>query len=1143
MYTFQQLSEIENLLMNIQGGLQICKLDDNFTILYMNTEFCKLVGYTRKEIEELFKNKHTALITKHQVNRIKQFILKQHLISNIFEIEYQLKRKDGSLIWVFCKGKFFTNENGERCFHCVFFDITKSNSIKDELDKKTFEIDVLEKNLKVAILNCDVSIHHIVNYANDELFNLIGYTRKQFLKECNNSLGKIIYSDDCEKLNKSFNEQLKKERSNVNTYRIIKRDGTIIWVLERGTIVVNSDGKKEFHCVITNVTSEEVNKQLLIYKNEKLLLSEKRYEIAMENSKDIIFDYIIQTKEFVCTKSTMKNINPFYPVNKGIEGLEGIIKSGLIHPNSIKNLRDIFKKIDEGAPYVSTHITSIVNYSREVLLEVSLTNVFDENSKPIRAIGVVRNINEKRMLSSEKKYRKAMTADKLFTYELNITQDTIIEVNEQWKKSLENFEFKTASEIVDYLCENHIHPEFVDKVRNFFDRDRIISSYKSGKTQVSLQCRTRDIDNLYLWTELSMNIIRDDITMDIMIRLYTKSINEQKEKEIKSLEEKRFYEAMISTSVIVYEINLTKNTVIRGNNYYEKLQGMKYTNNYDEMVNIITNKSVHPDDINMARSIVNRKSVLEKYKNGDSEIYFEFRRVCDDNSYIWMSFDAHLFEDPNTSEIKGFCYVNNINEKKIKELELLYKAEHDALTGFYNKGTVEKYIEKYLLSDEGKLGKHAFFIFDVDNFKLINDTFGHVFGDVILSRITKKIKDLFRDVDILGRIGGDEFVVLMKNIPSSKTAMAKANEICNITREVFSKNGKEHDISISIGIAIYNQTTSTYKDLYGCSDTALYEAKQQGKNTYALYDKGMGLKTCDLKKIYELDSIEDRSFEKNMGEYIFRILYESTDINASINDVLGLIGKQCDASRIYVFEQSNFESNITCTFQWCNDGIEPRADNEINIPNDLVKNYVKNFDANGIYYLPNIDKVDNDLGNILIKDKVKSLLQFSILKNNEFVGFIGFDECNYARDLTKKEIINLRNIANIIGLFIIQMRALEISEMSKKSALSIANSVSDYVCVIDKEQYKLLFISDTLKKLVPSVNIGDTCYEAIYKSDIPCEDCPINSLTNIEEKHCTDIYFRNFNKWLKAQASLIDWIDGKNAYMVNTSDISKYIQR
>ncbi len=178
---------------------------------------------------------------------------------------------------------------------------------------------------------------------------------------------------------------------------------------------------------------------------------------------------------------------------------------------------------------------------------------------------------------------------------------------------------------------------------------------------------------------------------------------------------------------------------------------------------------------------------------------------------------------------------NEIIESKKAQQELQIKAERDPLTKLYNKEVTQVLIDDYIYSHKNE-SLNALFLIDLDNFKSANDQRGHIFGDELLVEVSKKLTHLFRIDDVVGRIGGDEFMVFMKNIVDVAGVESKANEICKALHISFeNKNKTMSNISSSVGISLFPGQAKTYADLYQKADIALYMAKEKGKDTYVIY--------------------------------------------------------------------------------------------------------------------------------------------------------------------------------------------------------------------------------------------------------------------------------------------------------------------
>jgi diguanylate cyclase (GGDEF)-like protein len=139
---------------------------------------------------------------------------------------------------------------------------------------------------------------------------------------------------------------------------------------------------------------------------------------------------------------------------------------------------------------------------------------------------------------------------------------------------------------------------------------------------------------------------------------------------------------------------------------------------------------------------------------------------------------------------------------------------------------------------------HALYIIDLDNFKKINDSFGHSLGDNVLMETTNKLSLVFSENDILGRVGGDEFAVFLKlSLEGQKNAKTivefKGKAVCDILKSTYSDGNHEVKLSASVGASIFSKDGRNYGSLFLKADRALYHAKESGKNQFYIYQEFM----------------------------------------------------------------------------------------------------------------------------------------------------------------------------------------------------------------------------------------------------------------------------------------------------------------
>ncbi len=203
---------------------------------------------------------------------------------------------------------------------------------------------------------------------------------------------------------------------------------------------------------------------------------------------------------------------------------------------------------------------------------------------------------------------------------------------------------------------------------------------------------------------------------------------------------------------------------------------------------------------------------------------------------VWCKVLLKTIFNENGEAVRAIGIVTDITTQKAEIAQLKTRAELDPLTKLYNKGTTEQMIQDYLNKTDESI-KHALMVIDVDDFKSVNDELGHLKGDSVLAEITAKIHKYFRSYDIVGRIGGDEFIVFIKNLDTIETLKNKAIQLTNKFNNYYCDDKKTKCVTISIGIAVYPNHGTTYEELFANADAALYEAKKAGKNRYRIYKK------------------------------------------------------------------------------------------------------------------------------------------------------------------------------------------------------------------------------------------------------------------------------------------------------------------
>ena len=213
-------------------------------------------------------------------------------------------------------------------------------------------------------------------------------------------------------------------------------------------------------------------------------------------------------------------------------------------------------------------------------------------------------------------------------------------------------------------------------------------------------------------------------------------------------------------------------------------------------------------------------------------------------------------------ENRGFvcCMSRDITERKHAEKELSHQAQHDQLTGLPNRRffetRLEHCIEAAQLTDAGI----AVLYFDLDGFKLINDTHGHSLGDTLLKQCVRRVQSCVRETDILARMGGDEFTLIATGVDDREKAQIIAEQVLNTLSESFIVDGHELLVTASLGISLFPDDGNNGNTLLRHADAAMYEAKREGKNRLRFFTPEMNAKICER---LELENFLRRALERD----------------------------------------------------------------------------------------------------------------------------------------------------------------------------------------------------------------------------------------------------------------------------------------
>ncbi len=489
--------------------------------------------------------------------------------------------------------------------------------------------------------------------------------------------------------------------------------------------------------------------------------------------------------------------------------------------------------------------------------------------------------------------------------------------------------------------------------------------------------------------------------------------------------------------------------------------------------------------------------------------------------------------------------IVNIDERKKKEMDLKIKAEKDALTGIYNKGATEQLIKQCLENDRNNQDKiHALMMIDLDNFKEVNDVLGHAMGDQVLMEAASKILTSFKGSDIVGRIGGDEFVVLMRDIGAVSNSDILAERLCSELKRSLPSSGGDIVVSSSIGISIFPYHGAEYSELFEKADKALYTAKANGKDGYRIYDAAATLAYhANRKNNYVAEAgIVLNPMNQRLEEIVMQVLIENWGKCAALSSVLELITLHYDMQRAFVCS-SYLEKENDKELRFLAEGYEvgnetsDKKKRRLECCERLNKTY-KSFCVIHQY-----DELDDETRGFLVEEGIRCLLYYPFYREGIFSGAIIFEEHTTDEiSITEEQMDDLRCILRIINSCVLQEGFIGRVQNSV-AQIQMMDNMDNYVYLVDADSYQINFVNRKVVLSTPEVHIGDYCYQVIGNRKTPCENCMMKNLDR--ENHYARTSEEHFNyslrAWTKTSACWLECNENSATCMLNCMDISDYL--
>lgn len=678
---------------------------------------------------------------------------------------------------------------------------------------------------------------------------------------------------------------------------------------------------------------------------------------------------------------------------------------------------------------------------------------------------------------------------------------------------------------------NLIHPE---------DRSHVIRQLALQLRQGSeyeVEYRAVNAQGNIVWLLSKGRLLIDEQGREILFGVPIDIAKTKNTEEQLQMSLERYKIILEQTNDIIFEWDIASDHVDFSSNWKEKFGYEPIMEHASER--IVRVSHLHPDDMKPFREYIREMKSGKRYNE------MEFRVSDAKGRYRWSKIRATTQFDSQGLPCKVIGLIGDIDAEKLATQELQARAERDILTKLYNRDCARQRIEQRLELVNSN-NSCALFIIDLDNFKLVNDRYGHMFGDAVLKKIAEQLTQIFRSEDVLSRIGGDEFMALLQGELNKGRIEVIAERILERFRQTFETLPQDCHISCSIGIAVAPEDGTDYKTLFQKADIALYRAKASGKKQFCFYDisqDGMAFSAPEVRGETAGTKIDsDGSCEPAVGELVpaaFRILSKDDDVDAAVSKLLEMVGQRLDVDRVCVFEVSDDGQFYNNTFEWCKEGIFSLKSIFQNRPfAELGKDYFDHYNDRGVLYASDLTQFPVNIREALKNAGIKSLLQCAVRENGSFGGWVGFSDCSSQRFWTNDQIEILSFIAELLSSFLLKGRSRQRALDRSDELQALMDSWNAWLYIIDPKTFEILYINKKARGLSAKAQKGAICHRVFLGREAVCDDCPAK-LAEKSQGKIKEFYSENLRAWIAAEATVIRW-ENQDAYMIELRDITPY---
>lgn len=828
----------ETMMHNILGGIGFYKVSgSNVELLKVNEYYYKVTGSNPIDLEEQRSYIQKGVHEDDQEEFLDIFKRADHNRLNGGCGQIRRICDNGSVIWVQLHAFFLKAQEDGRLYYGAVTDVTEQRR-----REQNQELDFLNNNMPGGYHRCSTEPGHEFIYISNRFLEIFGYTREEIRDLFGNRFMNMVHPDDRVRVENGVCNLVNSRCASNFEYRMRAKNG-YIWVIDQSRYTEYS-GSIFIQGVVLNVTEMVELRNMM-----KIIMGHTPDNILFLKGNNGVWTYE------VAADGISRQVG--YPAEEYLgELLEASCKATVLEDGTVRLGGALLEAVEKKEEYQNI-VQAALPGGEMRWFALNVRYICQENDQQVLLciFGDVTFMKEKEhdLWMSGQKMKSILRQAKISSWEWNMKSHSLDLGNIQENSRVIRDFIKTDSDHLvienfpDVMMGKGVIPDaYEEKLSRYLEE-----MYRGGKRagsrcEIPLHLKDKSI----CWVRMACELVEDENGSPVVAIGYYYDITKEKEERIQSRENMKTLQVFRSQALYDFKVSLSEAVSTCSGGRLKNWMGETGCSQkqlLEGATEYFCSELILPRYQDMFRTFTDKKRMYQAYRDGKVMESLDYQRMYR-GTPCWMRMLVNYTRSEENDEVYAYIFVTDIDEQKKQELHLAKMAETDAMTGLYNRRTARSKIEGYLKNRQQ--GSAAVIMFDMDNFKTANDVFGHAYGDSMIRENAEKLNSFFRENDIICRMGGDEFLVLCRDIKED-AVNEKLRRILSDMAVTYHTGEKAIKFSVSAGYAMVPDQGTTFEELYRKADIALFTAKMNGKSTFLKYDSSMKdvrLELADRKK-------------------------------------------------------------------------------------------------------------------------------------------------------------------------------------------------------------------------------------------------------------------------------------------------------